>query len=261
AARLPRVSAASRRPASRASTTSRRAPRRAAGNPGTHRGARRTAGVDPGSDRPRASGACRCRCRPRRRTLQGRDQLDSGMSLVEPFLTSLDGAERSRWEAIPDLAMRLEQIVATARQEIPTVSLPDEAFARYLGERAPGGDTPWLAQLPAADLYLACACGRGDAAAVAVVEARYFPAVRAIVRGRLGAPTLADEAMQRVREHLFVGDRPHILDYAGRGALAKWLAITAVRAGLRVIRETKRETALDDDALGRIVDTSGDVAL
>jgi RNA polymerase sigma-70 factor, ECF subfamily len=183
------------------------------------------------------------------------------VSLVEPFLASMETAERSRWEVVPDLAVHLERIVATAQRDCPTVEVPSDEFARYLGERVARGDTSWLPQLPAEDLYLACGCGRGDAAAIAAVEARYFPAIEAIVRGRLGDPSLASEAMQRMRAHLFVGERPHILDYAGRGALDKWLAVTAVRAGLRVIRETRRETALADDALADLVDTSGDVAL
>ena len=186
------------------------------------------------------------------------------MSLVESFLAPMTEAERSRWESSPELAERLDHIATTARSGCGEIVLAADTFMRFLGEKAAGLSPQWLVELPAVDLYLACACGRGDAAAIAVVEKTYFPGIAAIVRGKLGTPSLADEAMQRMREHLFVAsaERPaHILDYGGRGALGKWLAITAVRAGLRTIRETRRETELDDAQLGRIVDGAGDIEL
>jgi len=186
------------------------------------------------------------------------------MSWVESFLAPMTEPERSRWEASPDLEPQLDRIVATVRNSGTDVALPVEEFLRFVGERATGLATQWLLELPAIDLYLACACGRGDAAAITAVEARYFPAVAAILREKLGGAALVDEAMQRMREHLFVAKadaRPRILDYRGRGALSKWLTITAMRAGLRAVRETKRETGLQDVQLGRIVDAAGDVEL
>lgn len=180
------------------------------------------------------------------------------------FLAPMTLSERSRWEASPELEQRLDRIVTTVRNACTDIALPIEEFLRFVGERARGLDPQWLLELPAIDLFLAYACGRGDAAAIAAVETRYFPGVEAIVRDKLGASALADEAMQRMREHLFVGKAdapPHILDYGGRGALSKWLTITAVRAGLRAVRETKRETGLEDVQLGRIVDAAADVEL
>ena len=178
--------------------------------------------------------------------------------LRDAFLVGVPEAERASWDAIEGLAAQLEGVVARARNECPNIAIPDAVFVRYLGERA-GADPSWLLELPAGDLYLACACAAGDAAAIALLEQRYFPAIEAIVRGKLSA-TLADEALQRLREHLFVGDA-HIRDYAGRGDLGKWLTITAVRAGLRIVRETKREVVADDGELGDLVDTSNEPEL
>jgi len=177
--------------------------------------------------------------------------------LREAFLDGVPEAERARWDT-GDLEATLATVVTTARTACPGVVVADTTFVRYVGERT-GAETSWLLELPAGDLYLACACAAGDAAAIALLEQRYFPAIEAIVRGKLSA-TLADEALQRLREHLFVGDA-HIRDYAGRGDLGKWLTITAVRAGLRIVRETKREVVADDGELGDLVDTSNEPEL
>jgi len=174
--------------------------------------------------------------------------------LAPEFLDALPRDERARWES-DDLETLLERVVEEARAELPAIQLTDATFVRYLAARAAGAPTSWLLDLPAADLYLACACASGDSAAIAALEKRYFAPIEGIVRGKLD-DTRAAEAMQRMREHLFVGERPHILDYSGRGELGKWLTITAVRAGLRVVRETKREYSLDDGAAGELVDAS-----
>ncbi|HUS27318.1 MAG TPA: sigma-70 family RNA polymerase sigma factor [Kofleriaceae bacterium] len=180
-------------------------------------------------------------------------------ALRTDFLNAVSPAERSRWDT-PQLEGELAQIVDEARVCYPEVTVDSSTFMRYLAERAATAPAGWLAELPAGDLYLACACANSNVAAIAVVERRHFPRVESIVRGKLDA-TLADEAMQRVREHLFVGDRPHISDYAGRGELGKWLTITAVRAGLRVLRDARRETPLDEPDLDALVGSASDLEL
>lgn len=179
--------------------------------------------------------------------------------LQDAFLAGVPEAERAGWQ-VGDLEDALARIVATARAACPGVAVDERTFVHYLGERAAGTPAEWLVELPAGDLYLACGCASGSAAAIALLEQRYFPAIEAIVRGKLSA-TLADEALQRMREHLFVGAHAHIRDYSGRGELGKWLTITAVRAGLRVVREQRREVAPDDGELDELVDTGGDVEL
>ena len=178
--------------------------------------------------------------------------------LSDAFLDGVPPAERAAWDG--DLEQKLAQVIDAAHEAWPDVVVPDVTFMRFVGERAAGAPSSWLLDLPAGDLYLACACASGDAKALSLVELHYFPPIEGIVRGKLD-PTLATEAMQRVREHLFVGERPRILDYSGRGELGKWLTITAVRTGLRVLREGARETALEDEAIGQLVDTSSDVEL
>lgn len=93
------------------------------------------------------------------------------------------------------------------------------------------------------DLFVACACAKGDAAALRCFEREVLTAADAAVRGLDGSPGFVDEVRQRVRAKLLVGSPdqpPRIAEYAGRGALVAWVTVSAVRTGLSLLRETKR---------------------
>jgi RNA polymerase sigma-70 factor (ECF subfamily) len=135
---------------------------------------------------------------------------------------------------------------SAAQAAWPGVHVPEDVFAAYVAERT-GGDAP----MPDAtsSLYLACACARGDAAALRAFESRYMPEVeRALVRTRLSAADVA-EVMQSLREQLLAGPLPRIASYTGRGDLPAWLRVTAVRAALKRIRGHKPEVEADDALL------------
>jgi RNA polymerase sigma-70 factor (ECF subfamily) len=157
------------------------------------------------------------------------------------------GAERG-----PEgLDERLAALVAEARAAHPGLDTSVEAFVAHLAKRLPPADFPW-AGVRAADLYLACACARGEARAVADLEARNFGEVGAAL-GRMGFDgERVDEVRQQLRELLFVGPpggAPRIADYAGRGDLKAWLRVSAVRAALKLARRAKREAPDADDRL------------
>lgn len=139
-------------------------------------------------------------------------------------------------------------VVTAAQAAWPGVHLPEATFHAYVRERV--GDAIPDADVASA-LWLACACSRGDVEALRAFEARFMPDVeRAVTRLRLRPADVAD-VVQGLRQHLLVGGsdgaRPHIADYAGRGDLAGWLRVAAVRAGLKKLRGAKVET--HDDAL------------
>jgi RNA polymerase sigma-70 factor (ECF subfamily) len=61
-----------------------------------------------------------------------------------------------------------------------------------------------------------------------------------------------DEVAQMVRERLLVGSGsqpPRIALYNGRGDLAGWVRVVAVHTGLNHVRDTRRETAVGEQAL------------
>lgn len=85
------------------------------------------------------------------------------------------------------------------------------------------------------DLALAERAARGDAAAIAALEAGPFARARAHLEGRRFPAWVIDEAMQQARVALLVADDgpPGIARYAGRGPLAAFVRVVAVRFALK----------------------------
>jgi RNA polymerase sigma-70 factor (ECF subfamily) len=141
----------------------------------------------------------------------------------------------------------------------PGVRVSEEDFLVYVderlnspkeGERQGAGASPHYE-----DLYLACACARGDRTALTTFEERFFPEVDAAVK-RFSARVAADEIRQVLRHKLFVadpGERPKICDYSGGGRLRSWLRMAATRAALDLVARGSHEVPAEKDALESIV--------
>src|SRR5262249_39935658 len=104
------------------------------------------------------------------------------------------------------------QIAAAARAAWPGLSLSVEEFLADLVGRQ-------LTRWAAGALYRACACARGDAAAIRILEQRFLPLAARAAAGVDPAPEFVDEVRQRLRDRLLAGPRPRIAGYAGSGAL------------------------------------------
>lgn len=100
-----------------------------------------------------------------------------------------------------------------------------------------------------ADLALAAACAQGDPAALRTFETAILSRVPEFIARVRGGPALADEVAQELRAELLTGAPPGIAAYSGRGDLAAWVRVVALRAALRLTRATRREVAGDGDAL------------
>jgi RNA polymerase sigma-70 factor (ECF subfamily) len=144
-----------------------------------------------------------------------------------------------------DLEPRLRAIMDEGAAAWPQVRLAPAVFAAHLARHAPGAAE--LAALRAGDLYLACACARGEPHAIAAFEKHYLSKVEsALARG-----TPVDDVLQSLRESMLVarGKRPPgIADYSGRGSLAGWLRVAAVRAAQRLRKGEARAAASADEA-------------
>jgi RNA polymerase sigma-70 factor (ECF subfamily) len=72
-----------------------------------------------------------------------------------------------------------------------------------------------------------------------------------------------DEVLQAVREKLFVGASPKILDYAGRGSLRAWLRAVVMRTALNARRRRIGDPSptASDDALLELAAPAGDPEL
>lgn len=109
------------------------------------------------------------------------------------------------------------------------------------------------------DLFLACACSHGDAAAIAALERdvlRELPQMLSAFE-----PTVADEARQVLREKLLVGEAPRIARYTGAAELHAWIRVVATRTAIDILRKHGKEVATPDDALGTIADDTDDPEL
>jgi RNA polymerase sigma-70 factor, ECF subfamily len=111
--------------------------------------------------------------------------------------------------------------------------------------RSTGAQTGDLERLHAADIYLACACSKGDPPALAAFEANYMVQVPSFLLGK-GSPSFVDEVAQQLRERLLVSQpgRPaQIGAYSGRGSLGSWLRIAALRTAANLRRHDRAENA------------------
>jgi RNA polymerase sigma-70 factor (ECF subfamily) len=115
--------------------------------------------------------------------------------------------------------------------------------ARHAGGGDAEGDPP--APLHPGDLYLACACAAGTPAALRAFEDQILPAVAPALRRLDPSAAFADEVRQILRARLFVAEEgalPKISDYAGRGPLATWVRVAAVRTALNLRAARQRES-------------------
>lgn len=156
------------------------------------------------------------------------------------------------------IASWLSPTLAELRDRWPQIQLSDEAFADHLGRCLAEGADPIaaLAELRADDLYLACACGHGDAHAIEVLTERCRPTFARVFANPSAQGVDAEDLQQVLLSRLLLGSplgAPKILDYTGRGRLTTWIKVAATR--LRIDSERRRSdkgSSLDDSSLHRI---------
>ena len=152
------------------------------------------------------------------------------------------------------LERQLVELLRTAGAAWPDCSVEPRLFVEHLARSVAGAEDLQAALdgLQAADLYLACACGHGDPAAVAALEQQVIPAVDvALARLKL-QPAAQQEAKQVLRQHLLVAREerpPAIHGYAGRGPLKAWVKVAAVRIALKALQHGKKEVPVEQQVL------------
>lgn len=173
--------------------------------------------------------------------------------LLARFLASLPPEGRAAASAGASLEAALIAALEAGRAVWPQVALDPLEFIAHLAGRVP--DAPDLAgaigELYAADLYLACACARGETRALACFDEHFLAAAGRTWRSRHPLADFADEVRQLLRVRLLVSDGggpPRIAGYSGRGPLAAWVRMAATRLGLD-LRRRERPGARDEDEL------------
>ena len=135
---------------------------------------------------------------------------------------------------------RTASFLRAGQEEWPELAVDPDAFAQFLKTRDAADPTH------AADLYLASACVSGDPTALTAFDRRYLADVEIYLRSVNPPPDLVDEVRQALREHLFWGERPRIAEYSGRGSLASWLRVAALRIASNLRRAAGTRYRLEE---------------
>ena len=138
-------------------------------------------------------------------------------------------------------------------------------FLRHVEAALQDSDDPAtaLGALHVEDLYLACACVRGDAAAIAELEHRFGSQYPLFLASLRQSQDFVHEVMQRVREKLLVGrtDAPgKLADYRGTGPLGGWLRVVVVRMARDVLRATEPRRPDDSGRTQQAVEADPEVS-
>ena len=174
------------------------------------------------------------------------------------------GNEQKNFEE--SLEQALTWVVQIGRDAWPEIRIPAESFVGYLADRLDTGADVLesLRGLRVRDLYIACACSAGDAKAVSAFERAYLHEVDDVL-GRMGISTaVRDDTKQILRRRFFLaeeGNPPRITEYSGYGDLNRWVRASAVRAALRIVRESKKFVGVDDSVLESLATPSQDLEL
>jgi RNA polymerase sigma-70 factor (ECF subfamily) len=149
-------------------------------------------------------------------------------------------------------AAALEAIFLAAQRAWPEIAVERARFGRFLDERPGSG-------LHYDDLYLACACLDGDAAALRAFDALLEQVGKKLRRLAGGDDILAD-AKQVVRQLVIArSDRPApIAEYSGRGELGGWLRIALGRELVRSSKRALKEPQAGDDELAALHNADDD---
>lgn len=173
--------------------------------------------------------------------------------LAPLFVGELEPTTRALFAALDETTLEGQLAGALEAGQLAWPELTSDA-PRFVGHLAAvlgdDGGPATLTALHASDLYLACACARGDAEAVAILERDFVASLAAPLRATGLATDGVDEVQQKVREFLLVGNHevPGILNYRGRGPLRSWLRAVAVRQAMMHFRG-RRAGEVSDDAL------------
>lgn len=139
-------------------------------------------------------------------------------------------------------------VYARARAAWPTIHVDPDTFGRHVAERLRPGESH--AALHLEDLYIACACAQGAAPALDAFERHYLSAVQRQLARIDRSDPFVDEVKQRLRHRLLVRDHrpPRIASYSGRGPLASFVHVAAVRIALDLRRELCERPLRDGEA-------------
>jgi RNA polymerase sigma-70 factor, ECF subfamily len=174
--------------------------------------------------------------------------------VFDAFIAAIPSAPPGIAALRPQIEAVIEDALRAGAAQWPEIAVDAPAFAAALARSFVDG-VESLAELHAADLYLAQACAGGDAREIEAFKRTHDATIAGSLRALRLADDVAADIAQDVREKLFVGTPGKIATYSGRAALASWLRTIATRTAVATLRR-RTDNPLDDDAMEALPSTS-----
>jgi RNA polymerase sigma-70 factor (ECF subfamily) len=158
-----------------------------------------------------------------------------------------------------DLERLLAERAARARAAWPDVAVEVDRLIQAIAHRLDPERSPAdaLDAMQTDDLYLACGCAAGDAAAIAGFEQRCGDVIDLTIASSGVAAAERADLGQIVRQRLLVappgGGAPRIAGYSARGSLRSWVRVTAAREAARVLSQARSDIAAEDEDLAGLI--------
>lgn len=143
----------------------------------------------------------------------------------------------------------LQTLLSAAQQAHPSLTVSAEQFMPFLARHLSADvcSIDGLAEIHVEELYLACAYGMGERAAIDALESQYLSNVRtALLRLRIPTVEIEDLLSELRRRLVEMQDvRSPRRGYSGRGSLKGWLVLCAVREAEARKQRARREQPLE----------------
>jgi RNA polymerase sigma-70 factor (ECF subfamily) len=121
----------------------------------------------------------------------------------------------------------LRQTYLEGARRWPLVKLSFEEFEAHCSAvLAASGDSA------CADLFLCCACARGDRHGMSAFQEEALPVARAAIANVRRDAEFVQETLQELWSKLLFGPNPRVAKFEARGPLQAWVRVTATRVAL-----------------------------
>ena len=146
----------------------------------------------------------------------------------------------------------LARHLAAARAAWPQLAIDEAELGRELARRLGGAGPAALASCRIADVVVAIACCRGDAAAIAHVKQVIDREVDMTARKTGASPEQIADVKSELARILLV-DEPQrsaaLREFAGRAELKSYVCVIAMRELVRTVQRGRREQPVEEDRL------------
>jgi RNA polymerase sigma-70 factor (ECF subfamily) len=146
-----------------------------------------------------------------------------------------------------DAEATLASLYGEAAAAWPGIEVAAEDVIRAFALKLAADEPPPVTAAGISELYLALACARGNAKAIAAFDRAYLDVVPAALASMKLPAATVDDVRSIVRDKLLLADGdtpPRVVDYAGRGRLRGLIQVTATRSAIDRIRHEEREAEL-----------------